>query len=266
MSGAAHHLMGQSSIKELMKAETAFARLAAETNVRDAFLANMCEHSMLENNGQLVPGVPAYRQLKPDSTFKLSWYPTTAAISLAGDLGYTTGPFDLKAGDGLSVVGTFATVWEKMPSGDWKLLIDLGSAHAAVPNRKKTKLRSILPDKVQAGSTDSDLLAADSTFAALLAKNTPGAYRQVIHSSGLVLREGLTPIMNEAGTDSLTAGIKFTPQGSRISASGDLGVVYGRCVVNPELPTAANGVYMHVWRRDAIKGWQMLHETIKPSR
>ncbi|HTE07254.1 MAG TPA: DUF4440 domain-containing protein, partial [Flavitalea sp.] len=254
------------SIRDLVKAETAFARLAVETNVRDAFLANMSEHSMLENNGQLIPGLPVYRELKPDSTFKLSWYPTTAAISLAGDLGYTTGPFDLKAGDGLTVVGTFATVWEKMPSGEWKLLIDLGTAHAAGPIRKKTKLKSILPEKAQVGSTDSDLLAADSTFAVMLAKDSPGAYRQVLHPSGVVLRDGSTPLGNGAGTDSLTIGIKFTPQGSRISGSGDLGVVYGRCVVNPEQPTAANGVYMHVWRRDNVRGWQMLHETIKHSR
>jgi ketosteroid isomerase-like protein len=49
-----------------------------------------------------------------------------------------------------------------------------------------------------------------------------------------------------------------------VAKTNDLGVVYGTCSIS-EPANSINlqtGVYMHVWRKDAQKGWQLLHESI----
>ena len=50
-------------------------------------------------------------------------------MARAGDLGYTTGPWEFKADihDAKSVAwGHFLTVWKRQPDGSWKFAIDLG--------------------------------------------------------------------------------------------------------------------------------------------
>jgi ketosteroid isomerase-like protein len=59
------------------------------------------------------------------SGFTLSWEPTRAEISRRGNLGYTWGRYR-SAVAGKTHEGTYMTVWEKQPDGNWKVLFDTG--------------------------------------------------------------------------------------------------------------------------------------------
>jgi ketosteroid isomerase-like protein len=61
--------------------------------------------------------------------FSLSWEPTTASASKAGDLGYTSGTyqFSMTGPDGKPIPdkGKYVVVWKKDASGKWKVVADI---------------------------------------------------------------------------------------------------------------------------------------------
>jgi hypothetical protein len=62
----------------------------------------------------------------------LAWQPIFARVSIAGDLGYTTGPWEYKDNikdEKPSGYGNFVTVWKKQADGSWKFVVDLGISH-----------------------------------------------------------------------------------------------------------------------------------------
>jgi ketosteroid isomerase-like protein len=64
--------------------------------------------------------------------FRVTWTPTRAEVSSAGDLGYTVGNYDLTmnnaAGNPASEKGKYLTVWKKQADGSWKIFDDSGSS------------------------------------------------------------------------------------------------------------------------------------------
>jgi ketosteroid isomerase-like protein len=60
----------------------------------------------------------------------LSFAPTKAEVSAAGDLGYTTGTYELNMG-GVPEKGKYVAVWVKQANGDWKAKEDIFNADAS---------------------------------------------------------------------------------------------------------------------------------------
>src|SRR5436190_18110221 len=59
----------------------------------------------------------------------LSWEPIFADVSRAGDLGYTTGPWEFRPDgpdDQPVAFGQYFTIWKKQSGGDWKAVLDRG--------------------------------------------------------------------------------------------------------------------------------------------
>lgn len=97
----------------------------------------------------------------------LSWQPIFAAVSLAGDLGYTTGPWEFKKDikDAKpSAFGNFMTVWRKQADGNWKFALDLGISN---PEPKTTTPRW-QPDNIQPGTGSFKRIDPEAARTALL--------------------------------------------------------------------------------------------------
>ena len=84
----------RSEMDGLVEAERAFARLSVAMGTREAFLANLSDESVLFRPGP-VPGKSWTKDSAPPAT-QLNWQPEFADISQAADLGYTTGPWELR--------------------------------------------------------------------------------------------------------------------------------------------------------------------------
>jgi ketosteroid isomerase-like protein len=60
--------------------------------------------------------------------FSVKWEATTARVSESGDLGYTTGPFQVTATtpDGTSVTrsGHYVAIWRKNAAGAWECVVE----------------------------------------------------------------------------------------------------------------------------------------------
>ncbi|HUH03558.1 MAG TPA: DUF4440 domain-containing protein, partial [Kofleriaceae bacterium] len=56
----------------------------------------------------------------------LRWEPSTGAMSPAGDLAITAGPYRLEEHDETIGTGVYVTVWRRTTDGGWKIIFDTG--------------------------------------------------------------------------------------------------------------------------------------------
>jgi ketosteroid isomerase-like protein len=86
--------------------------------------------SMLSPNAPIAIGKTAVAKAIQDdfSTGDLSWRPNAAGVARSGDLGYTTGLYELRlkgaAGGAVVDNGKYLTIWKKEPDGFWRVLFD----------------------------------------------------------------------------------------------------------------------------------------------
>jgi ketosteroid isomerase-like protein len=241
---------------ELVAAERAFAREAAEKGTRAGFLAHLGEGSVVFEPGPVDARASwEGREARPGL---LSWEPEHAAIAASGELGFTTGPWEFRPGgatDAPVAFGEYATVWRKRSDGSWKFAVDIGIGHG--PHSGSPAAPSLAPvDPAPTYSTTpADVLAAERAFIARGRGGIEGAYRESGATGVFLLREASS---RAEGVDAAAelAGrhpISWEPSEAFVSEAGDLGYVYG--VARPAAGGDAAG-YLRVWRR-RHEGWQI---------
>jgi ketosteroid isomerase-like protein len=60
---------------------------------------------------------------------KISWHPVRVQVAKSGELGYTSGTYQMAfndpSGKAISDTGKYVTVWKKQSDGSWKVLLDI---------------------------------------------------------------------------------------------------------------------------------------------
>ncbi|MDX9847753.1 MAG: hypothetical protein RBT74_12290 [Tenuifilaceae bacterium] len=119
--------------KEIIAADKAFSAYSVEHGANNAFLHYAANDVvLLKPNMMPIVGhqaLEAFYQEKIDSTYTLQWDPSFAKVSKSGDLGYTYGVWELflKAEPENIRRGTYLTIWEHQPDGNWKFVLDTGN-------------------------------------------------------------------------------------------------------------------------------------------
>src|SRR5215213_9439884 len=122
------------ALAPVVEAEHAFAQRSIDEGMKPAFLAYAAPEGVIVNRRGLVNAVETWSQRNPAPTGLLTWWPTYADVSQAGDMGWTTGPFEFRekpTDEKPADTGHFFTVWRKQPDGAWKWVLDLGIRHPA---------------------------------------------------------------------------------------------------------------------------------------
>jgi ketosteroid isomerase-like protein len=270
----------QAALDSLVAAEKAFARMAAEKGTRDAFLAFLADDALVFQPDP-VNGKEAWKARQPSPAL-LSWYPVHSEVSLAGDLGFNTGPFDYreKAGEKPVVFGQFATVWGRQADGSWKALLDLGTATPEPPSQVAPSISLTGParveetavPKVDAGAASAALLEADRAFAtATQEKGSPTAYEPLLTDDVQLVRASRQPALGREAARALLAEnpmpTTWEPLGGGVSRSGDLGYTYGfvkRHEDGPESAWINTSNYLRVWRKEKDAPWKLAFEVFSP--
>jgi ketosteroid isomerase-like protein len=279
-AGAVATIDRQAALDSLVATENAFSRTAGEKGFRDAFVEFFADDSVLLRPDP-VPGREWMRS-RPASSALLSWYPSYADVSLAGDLGYTTGPWEMrvKGKDDPEVAhGNFVTLWKKQADGTWKVLIDHGASNPAPASRVTVSIPPAKPAKVETSGlpkVDSEaerrgLLAADRAFAQAAEKGTTAAYEGVLAQPARLVREGLQPAVDrEAIRAALAqdpAAMTWEPAGAVVAVSGDLGSSYGvakRREGGAEGSWANSHNYFRIWRKQPDGSWKIVLDVLTP--
>ncbi len=253
------------ALASLVSAERAFSATSQARGVSDAFLAHAADSGLVFTPAP-TRALEQYAG-RPNPPILLTWYPVAAKISAAGDLGYTTGPFELKphAPGAPAGYGHYSTVWRRQPDGHWKFLADLGIRHpqpartlpgwtpADAPPPRTTGVGPVDVQAARASLLEAErALAADAAsrgFAeALLARGAEGVR---------VHREGSEPAIGAEAARALLAkqpaASGWTAAHAEAARSGDFGYAHG------SFRTAAGtGSYLRVWERGADGTWRVV--------
>ncbi|UFH54018.1 nuclear transport factor 2 family protein [Spirosoma sp. KNUC1025] len=259
----------QADYEALVAAERGFAKAGLEKGIRDSFVENLDEQSVVYAGNQFRPGKATYERA-PKGTEKLTWRPNYAEIAASGTLGFTTGPFEFrpKTMDEEPVAyGQFTSVWHKTASGDWKVLIDFGCTHPKPakpgpdlnPPTRFSNKRMIASDTTV---SNQELRQVEAAFVQTArTKNLRDAYRSVLPASDSIrlLREGYERYEGTAAkrlADRSTQPVDYQPLQLITSRSGDLGFCYGYATFNHK-----KNAYLRIWRKRSGR-WQLAHEVL----
>lgn len=269
------------TLASLVEAELAFARSAAEFGTRDAFLKYLADDAILfrprATNGK------RFLASQPGTPGLLSWEPALADVSLAGDLGFTTGPWSYSPDptSDPTAYGQYFTVWKIQRDGSWKVAIDHGTYNPPPPHPPGRVARP-LAHRVDQRRTERQidpeaeierLFRKDRSFATAVA--TQGKLQAInafFAADVHVLRNGHQP---RRGIDAARAAAVERPGrltwrvvGGDVSKSGDMGFTYGEyeyqasgAAVPEEL-----GNYVRVWRNLPSTGriWRIAVDLMSP--
>ncbi|MBI1795891.1 MAG: nuclear transport factor 2 family protein [Candidatus Eisenbacteria bacterium] len=114
----------------LVAAERAFAALSVEKGMKTAFLQYLAGDAIVFNPGP-TNGRALWESREDNPQSVLAWEPAFAEVSGAGDLGWTTGPWQFagRRAQEPTAFGHFVSVWRRQGDGSWRVAVDLGVGH-----------------------------------------------------------------------------------------------------------------------------------------
>lgn len=254
----------QADLDAMVAAERAFARLSAEKGFKESFLAFIAEDGIMFRPMPIK--AKASLRERPEPPISLVWGPSHAEISRSGEMGWTTGPSEIRPkGEGEVVHGHFVTVWKKQPDGKWLWAIDTGIGHGK-PASPASSLPATGPvgkvpeagepplPKVDAAAETQALLALDRELGQATAKGTSAAYRAHLSDDARLMRDGAFPHVGRdaalAALEKAPAAMTSTPEGGEVSAAADLGYTYGTA----QWQGGAKVGYLRIWEKQSIGG------------
>ncbi len=281
MSSSPSPAAAQAALDSLVATERAFAALSAAKGMKQAFLTYLAEGSVVFQPGP----VDARKtwEARPASAATLNWEPAFACVSSAGDMGYTTGPWEFHPSADTAgtpsppesyLYGQFNSVWVKQKRSGWLVLADIGVTHArpargGVGSGEFTagptlKVRTMKSGRASLPEEDQRLSKTMRSAGAREALAAHGASDLRVNSEGRRPAVGLEAA--QARFDSLGGFYEFRTEGSAIARSGDLGYSYGLAehYLSANAAPADTSVFMHVWRQEGGRFWRLALAVISP--
>ena len=260
-------IVGQSELTKLVETEKAFARTAAEKSTRAAFLDFLADDAITFNptagNGK------EFWRSRPASSALLAWTPAFADISSNGVLGYTTGPWELRAkgrDDAPSAFGHYVTIWQKQPDGNFKAVLDIGISHPAMPLVREWTSptdsgRELNEKKISAADTSAQFFETAEN------QSAEKAYKNFLAEDGRLYRNGKFPVSGKKNVleeiKKTKDKIRFGPRSLFFSAA-DLAYTTNTYVRYDQSRTITeNGNFVQIWK---LRGgrWQIVLDLFIP--
>lgn len=270
-------LLAMSPLQEMVQTEQSFSKMAADQNTRDAFMAFIADDGLLFRP-TAVNGKQWMREHPVPPSGKhplLAWQPAFADVAAAGDLGFTTGPWEFKEDvkdEKPAGYGHFVTLWKKQADGSWKFVVDLGISHPTSGG----PLKLWQPDPKQ----PKKFKPVDVAVALKALLDRDAAYLQQNQKEGLLkafvanaspdvrlYRGGNLPFIGRTASANalgLAKGqVKWTATGGDVSRSGDLGYTYGTYEITDATKVTEQGSYVRIWKNEG-GGWQIVLDVANP--
>lgn len=265
-------------LKSLVRAELAFSRLSEAQGIRASFVACFADDSIIFRP-RPVPG----RKFYQDRAFipgHLSWKPSFADIAASGELGYTTGPYELrkeKASDPVAGRGHFISVWCVQKDGTWKVVFDGGIDYS----EPFTAEPALDPDRMPDGPAPAppadpekggaELLALERAISGAPAGTGALALVESMSADVRINFSGTQPVRGkEAALAALSkkpGTLLWTPESVFVSKAGDLGYVIGTSQSAPGAgagPAPVTSSYIHIWKKSAAGRWEIVLQVTVP--
>jgi len=262
----------------IVEAERAFARAAAVKGTRDAFLEFLADDGIIFQPGP-VNGKQFWQTRAPRKGL-LSWEPVFADVSLAGDLGYTTGPYEFRpngADDKPIAFGQYFTIWKKQIDGSWKVALDRGTGNPR-PSGPVAPLQFAVNERPVTKKVDVDaatgralLLKTEAEFSnASSSQGIEKAFHSYLADDVRLFRENSFPVVGKRAALAALATNKgiltWRPAMADLARSGDLGYTYGAydLKASGSDQKSEHGNYVRVWKRQTNGRWKVFIDILNP--
>lgn len=276
-NGGAGQSDREKALASLIEAERAFSRLAEAKGIREAFLTCLAPDAVVFRPGP-VDGRPVYEKMDPANPTVLTWEPEVAEVAASGELGYTSGPYQVRPRRGAEPTGFghYVSVWRKQPDGAWKVRLDIGIQHdrPASPAPVETVATLRAEAARQALSPEAlrdEELAFGGRAGTFIKQAGMKGLRKALTAAATddvrVYRPGRFPAVGKAALKDLipaAAGrvIRRSPERRAtyqvvVSWSGDLACGYGTSELWKDRATVETTAYLRIWRKDATGIWKI---------
>jgi len=258
----------------VVEMEHAFAKAAATKGTRDAFIEFLADDGIVFQPGP-VNGKKFWTARERRKGL-LSWEPEYADVSRAGDLGWTTGPWEFRPNgpeDKPVAFGQYFTIWKKQNDGSWKAVLDRGVSTGKSYATKllqfpKNDEASDLTAKANVALLREKLMKLETDFsAAATKKGTVNAFDAYLAEDVRMLRADLAPALGKQRAlevvSSRLGTLSWQPIMADVSASGDLGYTYGTFEFKSRSVLVEHGSYVRVWKKIG-RAWQIVMDVASP--
>jgi ketosteroid isomerase-like protein len=254
-------LAASSAAVEIAKLDRDFSALSAEKGMPAACLAYFADDG-IAFAPRPVNGKKYWRSQK-DFPGTLVWTPIFAAVSQAEDLGYTTGPWELKPKEhGPSSFGNYVTIWRKRSRAEWKIALDVGTDNSQ-PSEPPPELQVLRPQQ-PGHSREEARHKFDATQRAFFDSARRELGKAILAHAAedfRVFRDNSLPAVGRTAAQILLGAergkVSHQPATSRISQSGDLAYSYGD-YSEEHGENTERGIYLSIWRTNLNGDWQMM--------
>lgn len=265
----------------LIRAEQSFSKLSEAKGIRDAFLNYLADDAIVFRPTP-VEARPLYFR-SPAISGLLTWKPVFADIAMAGDLGYTTGPYVFrqdpasKQADGF---GHYVSVWKKQADGAWRVILDCGIRYPSPDttiremsfsgkNHRFTTKNWI---EIDAGKESETLIKTDLEFSNSSASvGIVAAFRTYSADEVRYYRMNEFPIIGRETICnrliSQTGVSSWEPIAAGVAKSGDLGFTYGVADFKSdqiEDDKIFKNSYLRIWKKRSHGEWKLVLDLANP--
>lgn len=252
-----------------VEAERAFAAMAQSDGVGAAFRA-FAAPDAIAFSPEPQPAAPGLAQGPARPPIQLTWRPTAAGQSRAGDLAFNTGPYVLRGARG-ERRGWFFTLWRRQPDGSWRWYLDKGTSApaggaAGVPGPDAPVAMAVAGRgaPVSAEAAQAAVAALEARLQAGAVIDTAAAYRRVLARDVRLAADGRAPATGLAGAAvelaARPARMTMRPLGGGASSDGDLVFTYGEARWRAE-GAERRAHYVRVWRH-AGATWELIFDEL----
>jgi len=263
-------------LAQVVAAERAFAARAQVVNARLAFAEYFAPDAVL-----FAPfPTPAFPRLRDaaDWSVNIQWRPVAAAVSGAGDMGYTTGPSEYRRSPTDTPVGFghYTSVWQRQPDGRFLVRIDIGIDHPAPVIRVPDWAPPTTPppgapalDPAEHSAVVRELQEIDTRLGASSHGGAPLALTAALADDARWHRGGKLPVVGHAevlaASEASGDVIGWAPAETVVAASGDFGYAYGRGRWSHTGGSEQGDlVYVNIWqKREGV--WRLLVHVSHPA-
>jgi ketosteroid isomerase-like protein len=267
-------------LASLVKAERAFASAVRHTGMREAFVEYAGDSAILFRPGP-VPAREWLNQQSPGGGI-LTWMPTYADVSNAGDLGWTTGPWEFAANksEHPRSFGQYVSVWRRQKDGSWRYVLDIGTGNPKAVSAPDPVRYA--PATAGAGTHATHASAADCEMSLLTLERALSDSARVrgarealgnwVAADARLLRRERQPRMGRTNVVGALPGVRDTltwePARAIVAAHCDLACTYGTYSLRAGGASAfppEDGHYVRLWRRAASGDWQLALDLLTPT-
>jgi ketosteroid isomerase-like protein len=260
-----------SAAREMAKTDSIYSALSVEKGMPAACLVYFADDGIAfaprATNGK------KYWASQKEFPGTLVWEPIFSAASRSGDLGYTTGPWELKSKTKPSSFGNYVTIWRKDAGKEWKIALDVGIDNPQ-PTSPPPDLQ-VLPADVVAGDSEAgrrNYRRTQLAFGESAKRDIGKALLKYAAPEIRVLRPKSFPAVGTAAAQVIleSENGKAVQQAgaTHLSSSGDFAYTYGNYSAERG-NIAEHGIYLMIWQVDLNGDWKLtldLRKKVEPEK